>query len=586
MIAAHPHSPVRIGFVLAVWLVSLSLPLLSVPSTALAKEAAGQPAARLAQPAQPVPPQPEPERGTYVSLIWLALVIVSVSAWLYVTGWVCEDAIGIGLDSRLWTSIMLGAGICGALLAFLVHAVFSFLLLVGVGAAFAAYVQRRNEAVPEQFKLFTKKAATEAVPPGAVAVGGQESEAQQARLRITLSNEAQQSLDDFVAARPDLSEAAAVLGDLIGRASLARARVVRVEPAGAEDVVRFDLDGLLRNIETLPAELGQPVLTCAVRFAAGKGEGSSGGRLTALLPGGESVEVTAKAVKGRRGPTLVISLPDWTKNLYKGGFAALGMHSSMAEKVKRATANPRSVVVISGPSGAGKTSTLHATISEVDIYTTDVVTLEGSIEHELEQVVRHEVDMASDEAYQKALADVVREEPHVIAVDELTTAQQGAPLFEYAAEGGRVLITMQADDSGQAVQRLLLGVDAALLGSTLVCVLNQRLLRKLCEHCKQAITPKASILAKLKIDPSQQGTWFQPVGCERCFGTGYHGRTALFELLLVNDRVREVIRRGSASADAVRNAAGSEGLRTLLHDGILKVRQGITTVDEVRRVLG
>ena len=195
---------------LAVWLVSLSLPLLWFPSTAPAQEVAAQPAAELAQ---PEPPQPEPEWGTYVSLVWLALVIASVAAWLYGTGWVSKDAMGTGLDNRLWTSIMLGGGACGVLLAFLVHAAFSVLLLVGVGAAFAAYVQRRNEVVPEQFKLFTKKA--EAAPLRTGAVGGQEREAQRVRLTIGLSNEEQQSLEDFGAARPDLLEAAEVMNAVL-----------------------------------------------------------------------------------------------------------------------------------------------------------------------------------------------------------------------------------------------------------------------------------------------------------------------------------------------------------------------------------
>ena len=571
----------RISFALALWLVSLWLLLCCAPYSALAQQPAAQPAQ---QPAQPEPPPPQPETGTYVSLIWLALIIAPILAWLYGAGWVYEDAMGIGMDARVWTSIMLGAGLVGLLLAILVHALFSFLLLVGAGGAFAAYVKRRNQIVPEQFKLFGKKGPAGPRPVEAAA-GQKGGEAARARLEIGLLNEAQKSMADFVAGQPELAEAARVVGDLIGRASLARARVVRVEPAGVEHVVRFNLDGVLRNIENLPAQLGQAMLACAVRFAAGKGESDSRGRMTAFLPGDEQVEVVARAVKGKRGPTLVIILPDWTLNLYKGGFAALGMHAGMVEKVKQATENPGSAVLISGSAGSGKTTTLHAIISQIDIYTTDVVTLERHIEHELDQIVRHEVKMDSDEAYNEVLSGVVRDEPHVIAVDELATAQQGEPLLEYASGGGRVLATMKADSAGQAVQRLLLGVDAALVSSTLVCVLNQRLLRKLCSHCKEPTAPNRTILAKLKIDPQHQGTWFKAVGCERCFNTGYRGRTAIFELLLANERVREVIGSGGASADAISKAAGRKALRTMLQDGVLKVRQGITTVEEVRRVL-
>jgi type II secretory ATPase GspE/PulE/Tfp pilus assembly ATPase PilB-like protein len=393
-------------------------------------------------------------------------------------------------------------------------------------------------------------------------------------------------MEDFVAGHPELAEAARWLADLIERASLARARAVRVEPVGAEHVVRFNLDGVFRNTDSMPAELGQALLRCAARFPGGKGgAGAAGGPMTALLRGEEKVEVAARAIKGSKGPVLVLSFPDWTRKLYKGGLSALGMHPSMAEKLAQATRNPGSAVIISGPPGSGRTSTLHAALSQIDIYTTNIITLERKIEHELEQVVRHEVDMESAETFQKALADVLREEPHVIAVDELTTARQGAPLFAYAAGGGRLLAAMQVEDSGQAVQRLLLGGDAELVSKALICVLNQRLLRKLCEHCKEPTEPNRRLLGKLEIDPRRPGTWFKPVGCERCMNVGYWGRTAIFEFLLVNDVVRKVISGGNPSAEAIRRAAGKEGLRSLFSDGVLKVRQGITTIEEVQRVL-
>ena len=583
MTASPTRSSARISLALALWPVLLYLPLWCAASGALAQQPADRPAAEAVEAAQPEM-QPPAESGTYLSLVWLALVIASVSVWLYGTGWVFKDAMAVGMDFRLWTAIMLGAGLVGLLFTILVHAAFSFLLLVCVGSVFALYVRGRNRIVPEQFRLFVKKEVVKA-PARKVAVGGTEGEEEPARMAVSLLNEAQESMDGFLADQPDLSEAAEVMGDLIGRASLARARAVRVEATGVEYVARFNLDGMSQQIEALPLSLGQAVVACAARFAGHKTESGAGRRMTAILPGDERVELVARAVKSKKGPALIMSLPDWTRDLYKGGLSALGMHGSMAGKVTEATEHSNCAVLVSGPPGSGRTSTLHAIIRQIDIFTTDVVTLEQKIEHNLDQVVRHEVEMESDEAFQNVFEGVVREEPHVIAADELTSTQQAALLFEYAEGGGRVLATMQAHHAGQEVQRLVQGVDAGLVSRTVLCVLNQRLLRKLCERCKEPMTPNRRTLAKLEIDPQRQGTWFRPVGCEQCFGTGYHGRTAVFELLLVNDRVREVIRGGRASADAVRKAAGAEGLRTLLHDGILKVRQGITTVDEVRRVL-
>jgi len=565
---------------LALALVLCAL-VLVVATSASRSAVAQEPGASVDQPAEDAP-APRSERGVYLNLLWLVLMIVSVGAWLYATGWVCDDARGIRLAHERWTSIMLGAGMFGLLWVFLAHAAFSLLLLLCAGGALALYVRERNRHVPSEFTLFSKRHTEKLATKLPIQ---RESAEERERLQITVTNEAKQTLAQFVAERAELGEAAAMLTDWLARASLSRSQVIRVELAGEGHVARFNVDGVMQTVDVMEPQLGQAVVALSARFAGLEGKGKAVGRLLASLPGEKDVEITVRGVRTGGGAAIVFALPDWTRDLHQGGLDALGMYQAMAEIVKKTLGQPTGAILVSSPSASGRTMTLHALVSEIDIFTTDVVTLESRIEHDLAQVVRHEVDLASNEAFQPLFERVVRDEPNVVVVDGLTGRAQTRSLLEFATDKGRLLATVQAGGAAQVVESIVRDVDGGLASRALTLVLNQRLVRKLCPHCKEPIEPSPQVLAKLDVDPQQPGAWFKPVGCESCVNTGYQGRMALFEMLIVNDRVRDVIAAGGATAEAVSNAAGKAALRTLRQDGILKVRQGITALQEIRRVL-
>ncbi len=530
------------------------------------------------------------DSGTYLSLFWLIFLCLCVAGWLYVTAWVSDDARGVGQNARMWTSILLGAGAFGLLLAFLIHAALAFLMLPAVGGAFVAYVRLRNASVPEHFKLFSRVAARARTQEAAGTPSAQVGQTQRERAHVEMEvvNEDQKSLAHLVEARPQFADAANVLRDIIATGCNARAWSIRVEPGpeGPEGyAVLLELDGVMRKVDALETELGRALVGCAAAFVGITGKGKSKGKLTAIMIGGEEVEVQVRGVRAKHGMAIVLSLPDWTVDIYRSGLAALGMHNAMQEKIERLSARTGRAILISSPPGSGKTSTFHAMVSNIDIFTTDITTLENELEHELDHVIRHQVDLRSEEAFQGVFPGILREEPDVIGVDELTNLRIGEPLFEFAGGDKLLLATFQASSASEAVAHLVQGVDGKLAGHTLACVLNQRLLRKLCRDCREPVQPTPSLLAKLHIDPRRAGTWFRAVGCERCYGAGYRGRTALFEMLIVDEKVRGVISSGRVSAPAVRKAAGQKGIRTLHQDALLKVRQGITTLQEVRRVL-
>ncbi len=538
--------------------------------------------------AQEAAPPAGSDSGTYLSLFWLAFLCICAAAWLYLTAWVYDDATAVGLPMRMWTTIMLGAGGAALLLCFLLHAALGFLVLAATGGTLALYVRARNTVVPERFRLFSKAKAEPgkpkaAAPAAASALGSRRGEG--ARLEMQLVNDRDKPLSQLVEARPEFSEAASLLVDMVALACNVKAWNIRIEPAPEGYLVLFNLDGVMQKVDTLEEGFGRGVIACVARFLDLTGKGKTKAKMTAVMLGAERAQIEVQGVKAKHGPAIVMSLPEWTRDLYRGGLAALGMHPAMEQRLGKLSEAGSKSVVISGPPDSGKTTTFHALISNIDIYTTDVATLEDTLLHDLEQIARHQVDLGSEEAFQEVFNSVVRGEPDVICVDELTNPRIGGPLFEFADGGKRLVVTMRAPSCAAAVAGLLEGVNGELLGHTLACVTNQRLLRKLCDKCKEPIQPNPKLLAKLRIEPKDAGTWFRAVGCHQCLGAGYSGRTALFEMLIVNEAVRALIARAKATADQVAQAAGEKGIRTLYQDAILKVRQGITTLEEARRIL-
>jgi len=543
--------------------------------------------------------EPAGQKGTYINPFWLAFVMVCFAAWLYLTSWVCDDAMGVGVSSAKWTSIMIGTGAVGFLMVLLIHAALGFFMLVCLGGAFVLYVMERDKAVPEQYKLtragrlqgalerlmFWRKWTSE----GVRVAGGTSG------LDHVLSRQDGKRLEELVEARKELRTAALVTAQLLGQAIEVKASSMQLARTEGGVQVALEMDGVVQRLQPLETELGAAVLGCLgwlIRGASGGQGPRRTGRFYADVPGQERIEVTGRAGKSRAGPGIALTFPDWTEGIYKDGLEAIGMHRPMVERARQALQRENGAVLVSGPPRSGTTTTLYAMVGQIDIFTTDVISIEEEIEHELDQVNRMKLDAASGKTFQQVYTLAMREEPDVIMFGELKEPQSATQLFKFAVEQGLLMSTVKAERSTDAPVRLAArGVDCGLMAQSLTCVVNQRLVRKLCEFCKEPFEPSPEFLRKLKIDPQNPGTWFKPVGCERCLNTGYAGRTAVFEMLIVTDPVRKILKdaaggAGKLSEAALRKAAGRGALRPLRAEGLLKVKAGITTLDEIRRCLG
>jgi type II secretory ATPase GspE/PulE/Tfp pilus assembly ATPase PilB-like protein len=534
---------------------------------------------------------------------WILLLAFAMGYWLYMTSWVCKDAVGLGLKYPEWTSIMVAAGGAMLVLTLLIHASLSFLMIIAVSVAFGFYVPVRNAVAPELYRVFDRphvdrlltrlrlKKRDEWAEParGAQAKPGQPAAPTKKTSVRLLSNDGV-GLTTLVASAPQFGEVSQAVTELLEEAVLSRALSLLFEPHPSQFMVKLRIDGVSHQLPGYDRETGRLVLgTIALLSGITKADGKQvgdAGAFTVVSEGGARTEVKVRAVKTATAPTLSLTFPDPTSDLYQEGLGKLGMLNTTVQAVRRLIKeSPKGLIVFAGPPDSGKTTTLYASVGEIDVFLHTIVMLEESEEHELHDVGRYRLNPAAGETFQSQLTRALREDPQVVLVGEIKD-QQTALLAVQAARERLVLAGLRAADGAAAASKLLgFGVPHKMLGGVGLAVLAQRLVRVLCEKCKVPFDPPPELLAKLKIDPSRAGNWFDSVGCDHCAQIGYRGRTGLFELLVFTPPMRQLFGGETPpGVEAIRRAARQAGMPGMQEDGIKKVLLGATTLKEVYRV--
>jgi general secretion pathway protein E len=288
------------------------------------------------------------------------------------------------------------------------------------------------------------------------------------------------------------------------------------------------------------------------------------GRIT-LRVGGKAVDVRVSTLPTGHGERAVLRLLD--KEGGRMDLQQLGMSDSTRTQFDQLISQPHGIVLVTGPTGSGKTTTLYAALTQLNTPTTNVLTVEDPIEYELPGVGQTQVNARIDMSFAKALRAILRQDPDVIMIGEIRDLETAQIAVQASLTGHLVLATLHTNDAPAAITRLLdMGIEPFLLSSSLIGVLAQRLVRKLCPHCK-------------RFDGSQ---WHE-VGCDKCAQTGYHGRVGIYELLLTTDQIRAQI-HDRASEARIRDTALRDDMRTMHEDGERWVRDGTTTEAELLRV--
>ena len=359
-----------------------------------------------------------------------------------------------------------------------------------------------------------------------------------------------------------------MLNALLTQAAKDGASDIHIEPYERSSSVRFRVDGTLREVvqpnKALHAAMISRLKIMAELDIAEK-RLPQDGRIS-LRIGGRAIDVRVSTLPSSHGERAVLRLLDKTESRFT--LEGLGMDGEVLSSFARLIQQPHGIVLVTGPTGSGKTTTLYASLGRVDTATTNVLTVEDPVEYELAGIGQTQVNPKIDLTFAKALRAILRQDPDVIMIGEIRDYETASIAIQASLTGHLVLATVHTNDAPSSVTRLIdMGVEPFLLSSSLLGVLAQRLVRKLCPHCKRQ---------------GDDGHW-HPVGCDKCSVTGYKGRTGVYELMSVDATVQTLVHNRAPEQDLVA-AARAAGLRSMREDGDRLVRAGVTSLEEVIRV--
>jgi general secretion pathway protein E len=390
--------------------------------------------------------------------------------------------------------------------------------------------------------------------------------------------------DDIQRLRDLASEAPVVriVNRLISRAAELRASDIHLEPAEQGLRARYRIDGVLRDMEPPPAQLRAAIISrlkIMARLNIAERRLPQDGRIR-LAVRGKDIDLRVATLPTMHGEAVVLRVLD--RSSVALDFVALGFQPEALQAYREAMTRPNGIILVTGPTGSGKTTTLYASLIELNTPDRKVLTVEDPIEYQLDGVNQVQIKPQIGLSFAHVLRSMLRHDPDVIMIGEIRDLETAQIAIQAALTGHLVLSTLHTNNAASTLTRLLdMGVEDYLLPSTLNGIVAQRLVRRLCEHCREAYAPLPELLAQLGLEGPQQ--FWRPKGCAACAQTGYSGRISINEILIMTDLIRRQILQ-HAESNELQRAAIAAGMRPMLQDGIAKVAAGVTSVEEVMRV--
>ena len=298
----------------------------------------------------------------------------------------------------------------------------------------------------------------------------------------------------------------------------------------------------------------------------------------------KNVDIRVSTIPTSFGERVVMRLLDKTNVLLK--VSDLGMPANRLKAFDALIRSAHGIMLVTGPTGSGKTTTLYAALSTINRSDINIITIEDPVEYQIEGIGQIQVNPKIDLTFAKGLRSIVRQDPDVILVGEIRDLETAEIAIQSALTGHLVFSTLHTNDASSAVTRLIdMGIESFLVTSSVLAILAQRLVRTICTDCREEYTPDKESLQSIGIDPdmAEGRTFYRGKGCPSCLNTGYLGRTGIFELMMLDDRVKNLILKTS-DANAIKRRAVEQGMITLRQDGAQKVLDGITTIEEIFRV--
>ncbi len=405
----------------------------------------------------------------------------------------------------------------------------------------------------------------------------------------------------------DLTDEAPIIrwvNSLMFQAVKERASDIHIEPGEKDVVVRYRIDGVLRESKRANRQF-LPTIIARVKIMAGLNIAEKrlpqDGRIRRKIAG-KDIDMRVATVPTATGERVTIRLLDRSSVML--GLADIGFAIDQLEVMEEIIQRPHGVLMVTGPTGSGKTTTLYACLSRINSPDLNILTIEDPVEYQLEGISQTQVNSKIELTFASGLRSFLRHDPDVIMVGEIRDQETAEIAIQASLTGHLVLSTIHTNDAAGGITRLVdMGVEPFLVASSLVGLLAQRLVRRVCKECRELVSPTPEMLAGLGLDPDRffaggypvitvkgaqplpRGKVYRaaPQGCGACLKTGYQGRSAIYELLLINEEVRNLCLK-NADSTAIKRAGMRNGMRTLRLDGANKVFAGMTTIEEVMMV--
>jgi type II secretory ATPase GspE/PulE/Tfp pilus assembly ATPase PilB-like protein len=532
------------------------------------------------------------EVGWHLNVARFVPLVLVFFLWVWSSNWADEDARGLKLRSEFWNSILFLSGLAGLAAAVTIPAYILGLLALGVGygVPLGLYIRERNDRVPESAKVLTprhlrsvgirvlaklgikvqtgKAGRDMGLGPPIRFIGKQGKEADARR-------HSAEGGRGFMAAK-----------ELVYDAIMRRATDVHLEPKSDELSIRYRIDGVMYPAEPFDRSVGDAVINIFKVLGAmditekrKPQDGSFRAELEKRM-----IDFRVATQGTREGEKLSLRILDQANSVSR--LEDLGMRRQIQEGIRSVISQPHGLFLCCGPTGAGKSTTLYAAINALDSYQQNIITVEDPVEYKMANVTQIEINTKAGQTFGGSLRSILRQDPDVVMIGEIRDEETAKIACQAANTGHMVFSTVHANDTLSALYRLTdLGVEPFLLSSALSGILGQRLVRKLCDDCKEAYKPSAETLKQLGLPGDKVSDFHRPpanseIACPTCAGLGYRGRVGVYELFVVTDRIRDMIREG-AQLTAIRAEARKNGMLYLKEEGLRLVVKGVTSLDEL-----
>ena len=363
-----------------------------------------------------------------------------------------------------------------------------------------------------------------------------------------------------------------------------KASDIHIEPGERDLMVRYRVDGILHEGPKPPKEWAAAIVSrvkVLARMDIAEKRKPQDGRIQLKMQG-RNIDLRISSFPTEYGENLVIRILDTTSVIL--GLAELGMNPSTLKDFDKLIRRPFGIILVTGPTGSGKTTTLYAALSTINTVEKNIITIEDPVEYHLKMIRQTQINPKAGLTFATGLRSILRQDPDIIMIGEIRDTETAEIATQAALTGHLVFSTLHTNDAASAITRLVdMKVEPFLVSSSVIGVLAQRLVRVICEKCKEKIKPTKELLKDLNLSESKDMSIYHGKGCNHCKNTGYMGRIGIYEFLVVDETIKKLI-TAKASADEIKKKSQENGMKTLHDDGIEKALAGITTVEEALRV--